>query len=533
MQWSVRRVALSWLLFPTLLVVCPLRGQTQGIDDLLQSAAAAQSSGNYAEAATLYARTTTLSPNTPELWANRGVMEYLAGQPEASVTSLKHALQLNPSLFTPMLFLGKAYVQTGKPALALPYLNHAHALRANDVEVLLALGKANADLNRQRQAASLYANAAQLASNNPAAWLGLGVAALEVITDDGRNLAASQAQSVWARALYADELLAQGRPLEATDTYKAALAAASPAQAATLARTLQWLQSHPDVSPLPPNSQEALRQLLEQLNDGQPKSVREEASVPPCATTAPLLEEAACKYWAGDYERSASQASQALRQSPQNAEALYWSVKANERLAVAALAHFEELAPQSATNYVMVGDLYRHQRENDSALGEYKKALAIDAHDQGALMGTVLADLATSKLDDAAATDQVALADQPLDPQLNLLMAEILAAGDHYDQVKTYLAKCANAPPELQPRVHLLLGRADARDGETEEAIRQFELALPGDQDGSIHYQLSRLYRKTGKVAQAEKAEAGARALIRQRDVNAAIAVREATGTTP
>jgi tetratricopeptide (TPR) repeat protein len=528
MQRFVRRVAFFLLLFAGLLGACPLHGQAPGIDELLERARAAQASGNYSDAATLYARTTALSPNTPELWSNRGVMEYLAGQIDASTLSLKHALQLNPRLFAPMLFLGKGYGQTGKPALALPYLNHAHTLRPNDPEVLLALGKTNANLNRQRQAQSFYANAAQLTPKDPEAWFGLGVASLEVIAVDGRDLATSHAQSIWARTLYADELLAQGRPLESVDTYKAALASASPIETAIVARNLEWLQSHPDLFPIPSNSQEALQRLEEQI-----KSEQSKAALPPCTTSVQLLEDAACAFWVGDYERSANKAGEALRQSPQSAEALYWSVKANERMAVAALSRFEELAPQSAASYVMVANLYRHQRETDSALSEYKKALAIDPHDPAALMGAVTVALSAGKLDEASAMDQVALTDQPHDPQLNLLMAEILATRNEYDKVKPYLAKCLAAPPELQPRVHYLLARADLEDGNTQEAIKQFEMALPGDEDGSIHYQLSRLYRKTGNLAQAQKAEEGAKAVMKQRRANAAIVVREATGTNP
>jgi hypothetical protein len=70
-------------------------------------------------------------------------------------------------------------------------------------------------------------------------------------------------------------------------------------------------------------------------------------------------------------------------------------------------------------------------------------------------------------------------------------------------------------------------------DGDKVEAIRQLELALPGDKDGGMHYILSRLYRETGNLAQSQRALAGAKALIKQRYANAAIAVREANSTTP
>jgi tetratricopeptide (TPR) repeat protein len=248
---------------------------------------------------------------------------------------------------------------------------------------------------------------------------------------------------------------------------------------------------------------------------------------------AGLTVDAACAYWAGDYERSAAQSWQALRQSPRSAEALYWSIKAYEHLAVSALSRFEDLAPKSPTNYDMVGDLYRDQRNADSALNEYKKALAVDAHDPAALLGAAAAFLSLGNFEEAASMDRIALDDRPLDAQLNLLMAEALVARNDFAQAKPYLAKCLVAPPELQLKLHYLLGRVAVEDGDKVEAIRQLELALPGDKDGGMHYILSRLYRETGNLAQSQRALAGAKALIKQRYANAAIAVREANSTTP
>ncbi|MBB5327940.1 tetratricopeptide repeat protein [Tunturiibacter gelidoferens] len=525
MSQLIWRVAFSVSLFAGVLCACPLRGQAQDLDGLLERARAAQSSGKYAEAAAIYAQATTLAPATPELWSNRGVMEYLAGQIGPSIISLKHALRMRPTLYIPMLFLGKGYIQSGKPGLALPYLNKAHSLQPNDPEVFLTLAKADAALNKPREAESAFANATRLTPDSPAAWLGLGTASLRVIAADGEELATTQPQSVWARALFADELLAQGRPLEAADTYNDALAKATPSQHATFARTVSWLKFHPDLFPIPANSQTALQKLDEQLSSAPSK-----ASWPTCDAASALLDAAACAFWAGDYERSAAQADEALKRSPQDPEALYWSIKSNERMAVAALARFEDLAPRSAFAFDMVGDLYRDQRQMDSALGEYRKALEVDPHDPGALLGSVVADIGTSRLDEAAATDKIALADRPQDAQLNLLMAEVLAANFHYAEARPYLAKCAAGPPEIQPRVHLLLAHADAEEGSTEAAIREYQLALPGDQDGSIHFQLSRLYRKTGNVVLAQKAEDQAKALIAQRRANATIEMREMTG---
>jgi tetratricopeptide (TPR) repeat protein len=536
MSRSVPSIALL-LALACLLSACPFYGQSPGMGDLLERANAEQSAGQYGDAAGLYAQATVLSPRQPELWSNRGVMEFLSNQIDASITSLKRSLALDPRLFTPMLFLGKDYVRSGKPALALPYLDHAHALKPGDVEVLLTLGKAEMDVEEPRAAASFYADASRIAPDSTEAWFGLGVSSLQVIDADGSALAAAGNQSIWARSLYADELLEQGRPLEAIDNYKAALAGASAAKKSSLTQNLMWMQAHAELLHLPASSQEALQKLNAEL------AARPGGAVAvPCRTAEyarghagaadALLDEAGCAYRAGDYDGGARDADQALRQSAQSAEARYWSVKASERIAVTALARFEELSPESAANHVLVGNLYRLQNHADGALVEYEKALAIDAHNPSALLGAVLACLSTNKTEKAAAFDRTALADRPLDPQLNLLMAETLEAEGREDEVGPYLAKCTDAPPELQPRVHYLLGRVYAREGKTDEAIEQFELALPSDRDGSMHYQLARLYKKAGNVAEEEKVMAEAKDLIAKRLANAFVEVREATAAS-
>src|SRR5580698_6879409 len=105
----IPRHALLPILLAILLTTCPLHGQAQDIDAAIERAQTEQSAGQYAKAAADYAQATSFDPDTPELWANRGVMEYLAGEIDASIASLKHALLLNPKLFTPLLFIGKAY----------------------------------------------------------------------------------------------------------------------------------------------------------------------------------------------------------------------------------------------------------------------------------------------------------------------------------------------------------------------------------------------------------------------------------------
>lgn len=528
MYLSLHRTIPAILVLASLFAPVATPAQARTLQELLASAQTEQQAGHYAAAASLFRRATVLSPNTAELWSNRGLMEYLAHQQDAAA-SLKHALRLNPNLFVSLLFLGKTSLDGGRPAEALPYLQHAGTLQPADPQVLLTLGQAHALLGHSHEASSSYAALVAVEPSDATAWLGLGKSSLEAVTQDGRSLSSVAPQSAWARSLYADELLAQGRPLEAIDVYQAAITSATTQQRTALARTLQVTQAKPEQFPLPDISQSALGKLLAQL---QPALAVDSCDAG-TATSASPLPAAACSYWSGDYERSAALASLALRQTPQDPEALYWSIKANERLAVGALSRVDDLAPDSVTMHVLVGDLYREQRQSDGAAVEYNKALALDPHNVSALLGVAAAYFANNKLEDAADAAKKALAEHPADPQLNLLTAEILGAQGRETEARPFLAKCSGIALEFQARVHYLLGRAAAAENDLPEAIHQFQLALPGDQDGKTHYQLSRLYRKTGDVAKAKQAEAEAKSLVDRRDAKAATVVREATGTSP
>ena len=502
---SVPCCASTLFWFLALLCACAVSARAQGpgvLDELLEKAQAAQEAGQYRNAAMVYAQATALSPATAELWSNRGIMEYLAGDDRACVDSMKRATELAPSLFTPALFSGKAYVDLGQPARALPFLHRAHTLRPTDPEVLLTLGEAEAGLHDSSAAESFYLQAAHASPENPKAWYGVGVAALESIEQNGSALARMQPSPIWARALLADDLLAQGRPMEASDTYRSLLQQATPAQKIVLLTMLRWTHDHAQELALPAGSASVLVSL-----SGEGRSPAPSA----CAPTK-TLQAAGCAFWAGRFEDTAEFAAKTLALQPANAEAFFWSIKAQERIAVTALSRFEELAPHSSANYVLVGNLYRLQRQPDQALAEYDKALALDPHNPAALQGSILACLATNRTDQALTLDSTALNNRAEQPP--------------------FLPNPAGVPPELQPRLHYLLARAAESGGDDQTAVQEFELALPGDKDGSIHYQLSRLYRKKGEVAKAEKTLAAAKTLIAQHEVQAATALRDVVASS-
>ena len=237
---------------------------------------------------------------------------------------------------------------------------------------------------------------------------------------------------------------------------------------------------------------------------------------------------AACAFFSRDYELS-SDAGRALLAAASHAQAagLYWSIKANERLALAALSRFQQLEPNSARSHILLGDIYRQRGQFDDAQQEYAKALEISPNDPAALMGLASAYFDDAKIDQSIQTAQKALALDPADPETNLLMGEAFMTQHKFADAEPFLLKSLRAKPQMLPHVHALLGEAYAADGRTQEAISQIRMGLESDQDGSVHYQLARLYGKTGDKTAEAQAIAQMKLLQQRRRDGAVIALED------
>jgi tetratricopeptide (TPR) repeat protein len=235
----------------------------------------------------------------------------------------------------------------------------------------------------------------------------------------------------------------------------------------------------------------------------------------------------ACSYFTGDYELSSKATTALTAALPQSPEALYWSIKANERLAFQALEQYEQLEPHSARSHLLLGDIYVQRERYDDAIAEYQKALDIAPGDPAALLGLASAYLRNSNFPKAADSAQLALEKLPDDAEVNLVMGEVLLARHEFMNAEPYLKEALNAKPQMLPHVHALLGRVYAETDRTQEAIHELNLGLESDEDGSVHYQLARLYRKTGDAKNASIAMEQMKAIEQRRREGAVIALKD------
>jgi tetratricopeptide (TPR) repeat protein len=230
---------------------------------------------------------------------------------------------------------------------------------------------------------------------------------------------------------------------------------------------------------------------------------------------------ATCSFFTGDYKTTLV-AAKKLRSLPQTKEeSLYWSVLADQRLAVLSLAYAGEVEPNSVRLHELLAESYRDREKYAEAEAEYKIALSINPNEFAALIGAATNYLQELRIDLAHEMIQNALAQNPSDPEANYIMGEILFAEHKYSEAEPYLKTGLTTRAELIPRIHALLGQIYASQGDTRRAIDEYKLGLPSDDDGSVHYQLGRLYQRTGEAKLAAEAFADSKTLNQRKQTAA------------
>ena len=369
-------------------------------------------------------------------------------------------------------------------------------------------------LRQQRRAEAVAAFKADQETNSSCALAILGQARLAIDSNDGDE-ALKLISQLWARdrgfVTTQISTLAEGVTADYATSLRSALSERQEAMPVALYELLTSALSgttteitsnviahdsktSPAAAPevIPPGTAEAY------YNAGEYQRCSDRLSSTRPATSNKLLLLATCSYFTGDFEHS-SEASAALADlAPDSTAGLYWSIKSNEKLALQALARYEELEPDSARSHILLGDIWRQRNAYIEALDEYRKAEQIDPSDQAAMLGISSAYLGNNDIEKAIETARAALLKNADDPELNLIMAEALVAHHDYAEAEPYLNKSLKAKPQMLPHVHALLGRVYAEAGRNTDAIAQLKLGTASDSDGSVHYQLARLYRETG-----------------------------------
>jgi tetratricopeptide (TPR) repeat protein len=524
-------------------------GQQDGAEKYAATVSAAQdamSRHDFKAAAKDYQQAVKMHPESAEMWANMGLMEHEAGDYAEAIKSFQQAIRLKPSLYVPNLFTGIDYMRTGSTSKAIQFLVKAERMNKTDPEAPLELGRAYSAAGNFPAAAKAFGRAIELDPKQSDAWLGQGMAYLDQVEADARKLSTEGAQSPYAQALYGESMARQSRFIEAADGFRKAIAAQPqpPCLHAEFgflyAKQQKWQEAQSEfkqeggscgiaeflsqkeaAGEIDAHTQQSWSAAQSHANDECALLLKHPPTTP---SESEALRLSGCAYGSGDY----ALASSAARQS-HAIGGLYWSIKANQALALQSLAHFEQMAPNSVPSHVLLGDMYRQRQRYDEALAQYKIALEMSPNDHAALLGLAYAYFGDANIDATIATASGALAANPGDPELNVLMGEALVARHDFAGAESYLQKGLAAKPQMLPQVHAMLGTVYAETGRTEDAITQLEMGRPADGDGSIHYKLARMYRKAGDMKKADAAMQQVKLLEQQRRKGAVTALEDSS----
>jgi tetratricopeptide (TPR) repeat protein len=215
---------------------------------------------------------------------------------------------------------------------------------------------------------------------------------------------------------------------------------------------------------------------------------------------------AACSYFTGEFTTTLSTATKLRRIHEAEDEGLYWSIRASQALAVVCLVRAGEAEPNSIRIHNLLAESYRDMGKYGAAETEYTASLSLNSKDFTALLGAAANYLQENRIELASAMIQQALEQNPSDPEANYIAGEVLTDQRRFDESEPHLKLGLHAKAELVSRIHALLGRVYASRGEDVRAIEELKLGLPSDDDGSIHFQLARLYQKTGQQKLADAA---------------------------
>lgn len=212
-----------------------------------------------------------------------------------------------------------------------------------------------------------------------------------------------------------------------------------------------------------------------------------------------------CAYDVKNYAAAFRQFTAAQELDPQSLAALYWEQEAARQLARTSFEHLEHLAPDSYLVHLLNAQTWERQNQPERAIQEYRIAIAQrrDIANLHILLGHLY--WYWERYDEALSELQEALRSDPADPAANYLVGDSWVQKHEAEKALPFLNKALRLRPGFL-NAEASLGRALSQLGRNQEAVSELLKVASADADGSVHFQLFRLYQKLGQEDKAEEA---------------------------
>jgi predicted Zn-dependent protease len=447
-------------------------------DDLAaraQQGKEAMAAGRFDEAATVYAAIVQALPDEPGMRLNLGLALAMAGRQRDAIPHLQAALKLKPDLLPASLFLGAAYMELGQPAKAIDPLQKFVAAQPDHREARQMLADALLGLDKWEPAARHYRALTERAPDDPKAWYGLQRSYEGLSQQAFQTLEKTAPGSPYLSLLVADAMVARERDKSAFPLYREAIA-----------KNTRAAEAH-----------EALARIYERAGHADWAAVERERekAVPPPDCRTPTLE---CGFRAGRYAKVLEMA-----RPLGTAASRYWTSRAADVLAREAFDRLTALPPSPEATLVQV-EVLRGQRRYAQSKEQLQKAAAAWPEDRRVRRELANLHFIAHEYAEARPILEELLKQEPDSAELNLMLGETWIESRDPAKAIPPLEKAVEADP-TRLRARALLGRAYVEDGEAARGVPHLEAALTADEDGSVHLQLARAYRETGRADEATR----------------------------
>ena len=429
--------------------------------------------GHPGDAVPIYRELLRAMPDNPGLTLNLGLALDMSGDKRGAIREYQAVLKLDPQSFPARLLMGTAYLDLGQPSDAIAPLEESVKLQPENLDAQATLADAELALERFGAAAARFEKLSQKDPSRPKVWYGLG-ACYEGLAqksfDELTNVAANSAYWLY---LVAESRYANKQTYSAFYFYRQALAKMP---------SLRGVHA-------------ALADIYRQTDHADWASVEEqkEKDLPPPDCAAEMLE---CDFHAGNFLAIVEQAGK-------DSKTLYWKTRAYNQLALSAYDRLGRLLP-SAETYELRARIESKRRQYAQAAKNWREALQLVPGNPAFKRGLAMALAQSGDLQGAEKLFRELLLQYPGSASLNYLLGDVMRNAQKPQEAITYLQKAVAADPKLLS-AQSSLGLAYLQVGQVAKAIPHLQAALPGDQDGTLHYQLARAYQAHGDRDQAQE----------------------------
>lgn len=428
----------------------------------------AMAGSRFGRAAELYSQLLPLAPENIGMLANLGMALHLSGQDAEALEPLSKVVARDATVFPAQLFLGLSFLRLGEIEKGVGPLEQAAKLDPKHTGVRQTLGDAYTQMGRPSQALPHRLKLTQLAADVPSSWALLAMTYDQLAQQSFERLQDAAPESPYVLRLLADMRFSQQQYPSAYFLYREALD-----------RKPGWRGLHAVIAAIYSRTEHSDWAEAEQQNEAALGDIDCEAERFECL-----------------YAQSKLQELQVLTADLATPEGLYWQTQVFNRLASQAFEHLEQMPP-SAELHATLAQAYRDRLRHKEAAEQWTAALRLDPKNPDLAAELTISLYQSRQFEAAEPRLRELVGKEPEFANWRFMLGDILLSRQNVEQALPFLERAVDLDANLLP-AHHALGRVYMQLGEDAKAVPHLKLALPLDQDGSLHYQLARAYQTLG-----------------------------------